>query len=71
MTVLEKTAILSSVNRSKEKLEYEYEMVENHYKSVCAGDHEKYREEMEFYNFILEQWDQYKIKVEKDSLSYN
>lgn len=72
MTILEKTSLLNSIIKKKQKLIDEYDDVEAHYKNLYGHtNRDKYIKEMEFYNFIISKWDEYKFNTEKKHLSLN
>ncbi len=72
MTILEKANLLNSVVKQKQKLIDEYDNVESHYRDLYGyTNREKFIEEMEFYNFIISKWDEYKFNVEKKHLNLN
>ncbi len=72
MNILEKTNLLNSVNKEKTKLIEEYDRIESHYRNLYgAFDHDRYIKEMEFYNFLISKWDEYKFTIEKKHLNLN
>ncbi len=72
MTILEKANLLNSVVKQKQKLIDEYDSVESHYRDLYGyTNREKFIEEMEFYNFLISKWDEYKFNVEKKHLNLN
>ncbi|MDN5215335.1 hypothetical protein QQ020_24865 [Fulvivirgaceae bacterium BMA12] len=72
MNVLEKTTLLNSIKKEKQRLIDDYDNVESHYKSLYGyTNREKYIKEMEFYNFIISKWDEYKFNTEKKHLNLN
>jgi len=72
MTILEKTNLLNSVVKKKKKLIEDYNKVDEHYRNLYGDqDHHKYIKEMEFYNFLISKWDEYKFNLEKKHFNLN
>ncbi len=72
MNVLEKINLISSIKDGKQKFINEYEMVQSHLDRLyTASNQEKFIEEMRFYDFIVNQWDDYRFNMEKKHLNLN
>lgn len=72
MTILDKTNLLNSVTKERNKLLEDYTSVDSHYRELYGHhDEDKYHEEMEFYKFLISKWDEYKFNMEKKHLNLN
>ncbi len=72
MNVLEKISLISSIKDGKQKFINEYEMVQSHLDRLhSTSNDEKFVDEMRFYDFIVNQWDEYRFNMEKKHLNLN